>query len=158
MKRTISKQAFAKACGTSKPTLYKWIEQDRDGIRAYVTEDGIDASIFDAAPWAERCKARPTVEPEADETDALRAALSEKEKELAELRTANAILTERIEGMKQLNDAQAVQIANLKQLADQAQRLQLAQLTALPAPRRTFKQWWDDVTRKHKHDTEQPEE
>lgn len=138
MIRTITKQAFAKACGTSRPTLNKWIKDNKDGIREYVTPDGIDASIFDVEPWASLRQDQPPVDQDQDELLTIR-------QELATLKAENAVLQERISGLTQLNDAQQREIERLTQLADQAQRLQLAQLTALPAPRKTFREWIDGI-------------
>ena len=145
-KRKITKQEFAKMCGTSRPTLNKWIEQDKDGIGRYVTADGIDESIFKVEPWASMRK-KPQ---QTNEREDLRAALADRDAQIAELKTEVAILNERVKGLETLNAMQADELQRMTQLADQAQRLHLAQLTALPAPRRTFRQWWEDVTGKHR--------
>lgn len=145
--RKITKQDFAKLCGTSRPTLDKWIKQDRDGIRKYVTPDGIDEGIFKTEPWASMRKQPEAKQPKIDERDELR-------KQLDELRTENAILTERIKGLEALNTAQAAEIQRVTQLADQAQRLQLAQLTALPAPKKKLRDRLHDLFGKKEQDTE----
>lgn len=135
-KHTITRKDFATACGTTRPTLNKWIERDKDGIRKYVTPDGIDERILKAEPWATLCKQQKQTQPAAeppvtDERDELR-------KQLDELRTENAILTERIKGLEAMNALQASELQRMTQLADQAQRLHLAQLQALPEPKKGF--------------------
>lgn len=133
-KHTITRKDFATACGTTRPTLNKWIERDKDGIRKYVTPDGIDERILKAEPWATLCKQQPQPEaepPAIDERDELR-------KQLDELRTENAILQERIKGLEAMNALQASELQRMTQLADQAQRLHLAQLQALPEPKKGF--------------------
>lgn len=142
----ITRKDFAKACGTSRPTLNKWIEQDKDGIRKYVTPDGIDERILKAEPWASLCKKQPDAKP--SKNDELR-------KQIDELRTENAILQERIKGLEALNALQASELQRMTQLADQAQRLHLAQIAALPAPRRTFFEWLRDPSGKRKRANEE---
>lgn len=135
-KRTITRKDFAAACGTSRPTLNKWIEQDKDGIKRYVTPDGIDERILKTEPWASLCRQQQTPKPDAqppriDDRDELR-------KQLDELRTENAILQERIKGLEAINALQASELQRVTQLADQAQRLHLAQIAALPEPKKGF--------------------
>lgn len=48
----ITKKAFAKRCGVSMPTVYKWIDKNKDGLRSFVKDDGIDATLFDKEPWS----------------------------------------------------------------------------------------------------------
>ena len=132
----LTKQAFAKAVGISKPTLYKWISQNKDGIKDYVSADGIDASIFDAEPWASLCKEKP---PEAEKTNPDEPA--EIARLRAEVETLKA-LNEKNEGIIELLNAQIVaKDAQIQALLVISQ----TQLKALPKPRRTPKEFLTDI-------------
>ena len=130
----LTKQAFAKAVGISKPTLYKWISQNKDGIKDYVSADGIDASIFDAEPWASLCKEKP---PEAEKTNPDEPA--EITRLRAEVETLKA-LNEKNEGVIELLNAQIVaKDAQIQALLVISQ----TQLKALPKPRQTLRERWE---------------
>lgn len=130
----LTKQAFAKAVGISKPTLYKWISQNKDGIKDYVSADGIDASIFDAEPWASLCKEKP---PEAEKTNPDEPA--EIARLRAEVETLKA-LNEKNEGIIELLNAQIVaKDAQIQALLVISQ----TQLKALPKPRQTLRERWE---------------
>lgn len=158
---TLTKQAFADIIGTSRPTLNKWIHQNRNGIAQYVSADGIDVAIFDDEKWAQYKpaigEATRTRSGAAADVDDLHAALDEAKQELARVTEERDNLTGEISELKkeidllnariEFNDqeiefqkhvAEQMQqmAADFKQMADQAQRLQMAQLAALPAPRK----------------------
>lgn len=57
----ISKTAFARRCGVSNTTVFKWIGKNKDGIREYCTPDGIKDSIFSVSPW-DQIDTRPKVQ------------------------------------------------------------------------------------------------
>lgn len=135
----LTKQAFAKAVGTSKPTLYKWISQNRDGIRDFVSEDGIDERIFDVEPWASMCKAKPTHKenPADDQADA--AGVDELTQLRAEVETLKAINESNAKVIDLLNAQITAKDAQIQALLVISQ----TQLKALPKPRQTLRERWE---------------
>lgn len=179
MERIITKQAFAEIIKTSRPTLNKWIAQNRNGIAQYVTEAGIDAAIFEAEPWSRYKPAEDEPNADADPAD-LQAAAEEMTRELAEVKSARDQLNAKIVSLNNEIELLKAQIefkeqeiqfqrdaaekfrqmaADFKQMADQAQRLQMAQLAALPAPRkhRTPKEFFTDIFGRKKEDETEAE-
>lgn len=89
----MNKTAFAKRCGVSVPTVYAWIKKNHDGIREYVTADGIKDEIFSCEPWTrflEQTEAQ-TVDVDAEldaarnQIEALRRDLELKEQKIDQL-------------------------------------------------------------------------
>lgn len=143
MERIITKDAFAKLCGTSRPTLNKWIKSDKDGIAAFVSSKGIDASIFEVDPWRRFKEAAPDrsgSDAASEEIEQLRAERDQLAAQVEDLRgqilTLENQLAAKDEHIQDLRNT----VAQFAQIADQAQRLQMQQLKALPAGRqhRTF--------------------
>lgn len=135
----ITKRAFCKRCGISMPTCYKWIEKDKDGLAAFVHEDGIDAAIFERAPW----NTYKSAVVKKDEETAQR--IADLETQLEQERAAAAREQEQ---NRQTIQQQAEIIALLReQLAskdtqiNQLHVMMNRQLQALPQPRRTFLEW-----------------
>ena len=135
----ITKRAFCKRCGISMPTCYKWIEKDKDGLAAFVHEDGIDAAIFERAPW----NTYKSAVVKKDEETAQR--IADLETQLEQERAAAAREQEQ---NRQTIQQQAEIIALLReQLAskdtqiNQLHVMMNRQLLALPQPRRTFLEW-----------------
>jgi hypothetical protein len=135
----ITKRAFCKRCGISMPTCYKWIEKDKDGLAAFVHEDGIDAAIFERAPW----NTYKSAVVKKDEETAQR--IVDLETQLEQERAAAAREQEQ---NRQTIQQQAEIIALLReQLAskdtqiNQLHVMMNRQLQALPQPRRTFLEW-----------------
>lgn len=77
----ITKRAFMDRCHISAPTCYKWIKKNRNGLSAYVRNDGIDDSIFDLPEWS-RFKSADDIQ---NEQNVLR--LNEQEQEVERLRS-----------------------------------------------------------------------
>lgn len=127
----LTKQAFAKAVGTSKPTLYKWIAQNKDGIKDFVSDDGVDARIFDVEPWASMCKEKP-----AADQDAGTGELAQLRAEVETLRTVNEQNAKVIELLSAQIAAKDAQIQALLVISQ-------TQLKALPKPRQTIKERWE---------------
>lgn len=154
MGKTLTKQAFADIVKTSRPTLNKWIKQNKDGIAQYAGDDGIDAAIFETDLWKHYKPASPDLSAGMDElqaaldetTQKLEAAIKERDELNAEILTLKneiSVLNARIEYkdqeiqfQKDVAEEMRRIAADFKQMADQAQRLQMAQLAALPAPRK----------------------
>lgn len=143
MERIITKDAFAKLCGTSRPTLNKWIKADKDGIAAYVSSKGIDASIFEVDPWSSFKEAAPdrsASDAASEEVERLRAERDQLAARVDDLRgqilTLENQLAAKDEHIQDLRNT----VGQFAQIADQAQRLQMQQLKALPSGRqhRTF--------------------
>ena len=135
----ITKRAFCKRCGISMPTCYKWIEKDKDGLAAFVHEDGIDAAVFERAPW----NTYKSAVVKKDEETAQR--IADLETQLEQERAATAREQEQ---NRQTIQQQAEIIALLReQLAskdtqiNQLHVMMNRQLQALPQPRRTFLEW-----------------
>lgn len=135
----ITKRAFCKRCGISMPTCYKWIEKDKDGLAAFVHEDGIDAAVFERAPW----NTYKSAVVKKDEETAQR--IADLETQLEQERAAAAREQEQ---NRQTIQQQAEIIALLReQLAskdtqiNQLHVMMNRQLQALPQPRRTFLEW-----------------
>lgn len=135
----ITKRAFCKRCGISMPTCYKWIEKDKDGLAAFVHEDGIDAAVFERAPW----NTYKSAVVKKDEETAQRIADLE-----AQLEQERAAAAREQEQNRQTIQQQAEIIALLReQLAskdtqiNQLHVMMNRQLQALPQPRRTFLEW-----------------
>lgn len=135
----ITKRAFCKRCGISMPTCYKWIEKDKDGLAAFVHEDGIDAAVFERAPW----NTYKSAVVKKDEETAQR--IADLETQLEQERVAAAREQEQ---NRQTIQQQAEIIALLReQLAskdtqiNQLHVMMNRQLQALPQPRRTFLEW-----------------
>ena len=135
----ITKRAFCKRCGISMPTCYKWIEKDKDGLAAFVHEDGIDAAVFERAPW----NTYKSAVAKKDEETAQRIADLE-----AQLEQERAAAAREQEQNRQTIQQQAEIIALLReQLAskdtqiNQLHVMMNRQLQALPQPRRTFLEW-----------------
>lgn len=133
----ITKRAFCKRCGISMPTCYKWIEKDKDGLKAFVHEDGIDAAVFERAPW-----------------NTYKSAVVKKDEETAQriadletlLEQERAAAAREQEQNRQTIQQQAEIIALLReQLASKDTQInQLHSIMyrkALPQPRRSFFEW-----------------
>lgn len=95
----ITKAEFAKLCGVSKPTLYKWIEKNKGNIKDFVTDDGILAAALDKEPF-NQYKART----DADKRQTVGGKMEELEKE-------NAALKTQLETLKDDNAKLAAQLA-----------------------------------------------
>ncbi len=146
----ISKQEFARRCGVSVPTVYAWIDKDKDGIRAYINGAKIDARIFTAKPWSAHQSAGEA------EAEKARERVAELSAELERVRGEMDAQRAELENAAQTIKAQAEQIAAKDQhIADM--RAQIAakdgqiqallvtmnkQLQALPAPRKPFWERW----------------
>lgn len=171
----ITKRKFGDVCGVSMTTVYKWIDKNTGDICDFITADGIETAIFDREPWkqkkaaaerkrAERAQAggasdRQESRSESDlettlreQVDVLKAERDRLSEEIRLLQAERDTLTERIaykqseiEREREIN-AQLRQIAaDFKQLADQAQQLQLA---GLPEQRRNLlREWKDGIVR-----------
>lgn len=148
----MTKKAFAKRCGVSMPTVYKWIDKDKDGLAAFVKEDGIDPAVFDREPWA------AFAAEEVKENEALAGKLKELEAELARTKEDAERQTQQLREMISLLQEQIT--ANNRQLAEkdlQIQQLHVLmnnQLQALPKPRRTPREWFADTFGKGKKQEE----
>ena len=125
----ITKRDFCKRCGISMPTCYKWIEKDKDGLKAFVHEDGIDAALFDLAPW----NTYKSEGAKKDEATARR--ILDLEQQLEQEREAAA----RAQEQAQQTIQQQADIISL--LREQLHVMMNRQLQALPQPRRTFLEW-----------------
>lgn len=146
----ISKQEFSRRCGVSVPTVYAWIDKDRDGIKEYIKGAKIDARIFTAKPWSAYQSAGDV------EAEKIRERAAELSAELEKIRGEMDAQRAELESAAQTIRAQAEQIAAKDQhIADM--RAQIAakdgqiqallvtmnkQLQALPAPRRPFWERW----------------
>lgn len=167
MERIITKDAFAKICGTSRPTLNKWIKADKDGIAAYVTSKGIDASIFEVDPWSRFNVTDPSrsgsdaseddhstmIEQLRAERDQLAAQVDDLRGQILTLENQLAAKDEHIQDLRNT-------VGHFAQIADQAQRLQMQQLKALPSGRqhRTFGEAFKDffgIKRKAEEESDQ---
>jgi hypothetical protein len=119
----ITKRAFAKRCGVSAPTVYKWIEKNRDGLQAFVRADGIDDAIFDIEPWKQY-----------KDVDQAAAASSE----ITALKEENAQLKLTISTLQM----QVNMLQEQKQTQDQLFKAMLAtvdrQISMLPAPKKSL--------------------
>lgn len=137
----ITKRAFAKRCGVSMPTVYKWIDKDKDGLRAFVHDDGIDAAVFDAASWS-AYKSAKAIENEqnAQRVQELQDELQKAKGEAAaQIEQQQEIIRQQSEIINLLRD----QIASKDQQIQQLHVLMRQQLQALPQPKqkRTFLEW-----------------
>lgn len=135
----ITKRAFCKRCGISMPTCYKWIEKDKDGLAAFVHEDGIDAAIFERAPW----NTYKSAVVKKDEETAQR--IADLETQLEQERAAAAREQEQNrQTIQQQADIIALlreQLASKDTQINQLHVMMNRQLQALPQPRRTFLEW-----------------
>lgn len=141
----ITKKEFASRCGVSIPTLYKWIEKNKDGLKAYVNPNGIDEAVFDEEQWRE-----------------FRSIAGQKQKTDGDIKS----LLKEIEQLKEKVEEQKKTIGILdRELQSKDQQIQNltimmgAQLKALSAPkeekqRRTFLEWLG-VRRKDEQKQEQ---
>lgn len=137
----ITKRAFGKRCGVSMPTVYKWIGKNKDGIAAFVHEDGIDEAIFNAAPWSVYKSA------DAINAEDERRRVKELEQELDRVKTDTAREIEQQQGII-TQQAQIIDLLRAQIGAKDTQIKELhiildRQLKALPQPkqRRTFLEW-----------------
>lgn len=142
----ITKRAFCKRCGISMPTCYKWIEKDKDGLAAFVHEDGIDAAVFERAPWntyksAVVKKDEETAQRIADLETQLEqeraAAAREQEQTQRTIDQLHATIQQQGEMLALLREQLASKDTQINQLHVMMNR----QLQALPQPRRTFLEW-----------------
>ena len=135
----ITKRAFCKRCGISMPTCYKWIEKDKDGLAAFVHEDGIDAAVFERAPW----NTYKSAVVKKDEETAQR--IADIETQLEQERAAAAREQEQNrQTIQQQADIIALlreQLASKDTQINQLHVMMNRQLQALPQPRRTFLEW-----------------
>lgn len=135
----ITKRAFCKRCGISMPTCYKWIEKDKDGLAAFVHEDGIDAAVFERAPW----NTYKSAVVKKDEETAQR--IADLETQLEQERAAAAREQEQNrQTIQQQADIIALlreQLASKDTQINQLHVMMNRQLQALPQPRRTFLEW-----------------
>lgn len=119
----ITKRAFGKRCGVSMPTVYKWIEKNRDGLQAFVRDDGIDDAIFDIEPWKQYA--------EVDQAAAASSEITALKEENAQLKLTIATL-----------QMQVNMLQEQKQTQDQLMKAMFAtvdkQLSLLPAPKKTI--------------------
>lgn len=129
----LTKQAFAKQCGTSRPTLNKWISQNKDGIKDFVSGDGIDERIFDFEPWASMRKVQPE-EPSRSAAD-----------ELAQIRSEVEYLRSALDQEKRTVEILTNQLAAKDEQIKALLVINQTQLKALPKPKRTLKEWWTDT-------------
>lgn len=139
----ITKRAFCKRCGISMPTCYKWIEKDKDGLAAFVHEDGIDAALFERAPWntyksAGELKTEETAQRMADLNAQLEqeraAAAQQQEQAQRTIEQLHATIQQQGEMLALLREQLAAKDTQINQLHVMMNR----QLQALPQPRRTF--------------------
>lgn len=142
----ITKRAFCKRCGISMPTCYKWIEKDKDGLAAFVHEDGIDAAIFERAPWntyksAVVKKDEETAQRITDLETQLEqervAAAQQQEQTQRTIDQLHATIQQQGEMLALLREQLAAKDTQINQLHVMMNR----QLQALPQPRRTFLEW-----------------
>lgn len=107
----ITKTAFADRCGVSNTTAFKWIKNNKDGIRDYVTPDGIKDSIFTVAPWnqmdtrpktqSKNAVLRGNLETAKQDAENIQAELNEVRNLLNEANHKNELLTQEIEHLKE---------------------------------------------------------
>lgn len=95
----LTKKDFAAACGVSVPTVYKWIDRNRGGLRDFVTDGGIEAAALDREPFKQY---RTETEAKHKQTVGGR---------LEELQADNTALTERLTVLQAENEKLAAQIA-----------------------------------------------
>lgn len=135
----ITKRDFCKRCGISMPTCYKWIEKDKDGLKAFVHEDGIDAALFDLAPW----NTYKSEGAKKDEATARR--ILDLEQQLEQEREAAARAQEQaqhtIQQQADIISLLREQLASKDTQINQLHVMMNRQLQALPQPRRTFLEW-----------------
>lgn len=140
----ITKRAFCKRCGISMPTCYKWIEKDKDGLAAFVHEDGIDAAVFERAPWntyksAVVKKDEETAQRIADLEAQLEqervAAAQQQEQSQRTIEQLHATIQQQGETLALLREQLAVKDTQINQLHSIMYR------KALPQPRRSFFEW-----------------
>ena len=128
----ITKKEFAHRCGVSIPTLYKWIEKDKDGLKDYVKPEGIDEAVFDAEQWQAFRSATPSQKQgQEQEIQHLKEKVEQLQKELDEKQKTIDILDRELQ-----SKGQEIQHLHI---------LMQTQLKALSAPqqkqRRTFLEW-----------------
>ena len=133
----LTKKAFAAACGVSIPTVYAWIEKNRDGIKDYIHGGRIDAGIFDREPWD---KYKAAGEGEAGSIDALRAA----QDALNAAKQENETLSAKVEALQEINAILREQIAAKDQQIQAMLVTMNRQLAALPQPKKTLRERWDE--------------
>lgn len=140
----MTKRAFCKRCGISMPTCYKWIEKDKDGLAAFVHEDGIDAAVFERAPWntyksAVVKKDEETAQRIADLSAQLEqeraAAAQQQEQAQRTIEQLHATIQQQGETLALLREQLAVKDTQINQLHSIMYR------KALPQPRRSFFEW-----------------
>lgn len=124
----ITKRDFCKRCGISMPTCYKWIEKDKDGLAAFVHEDGIDPALFDLAPWNKY----ESIETKKDTAAAQRIEALERELEQAK---------QTIQQQGDLLNLLSNQLAQKDTQINQLHSIVYRQTQALPPPRRSFFEW-----------------
>lgn len=57
---TITKTDFCDIVKTSRPTLNKWIKQNKDCLGYFVGPNGIDTGVFESEPWKQYVSAIPS--------------------------------------------------------------------------------------------------
>ena len=146
----ITKRAFAKRCGVSMPTVYKWIDKDKDGLKAFVHDDGIDSAVFNQEPWSEH-KSESVIKSEEDSQR-----IKELQEELERQKESSAHQIEQQQDIiRQQQDIITLlreQLSGKDQQIQQLHVLMKTQLQALPKPKRSFLEWIG--IKKNKDDSE----
>ena len=106
----ISKKEFSRICKVSTVTIYKWIEDDKNGLKAYVTDKGIDDSIFEKDEW-KQYKTDPETLSEAENVSKLKETIGTLEKRKDELEGLVTFLTNQIELKDKQIEEQTKQIS-----------------------------------------------
>ena len=136
----MNKTAFAKRCGVSVPTVYAWIKKNHNGIRDYLTNDGINDKIFSCEPWTRFSEQTEPAQP-ADVNAELEAARSQ----IDALHRDLELKEKTIEQLNQMLDM----VKNQLTVKDQQINALLVslnqQMKALPKPRRTPKEFFTDI-------------
>lgn len=141
----MTKRAFAARCRVSAPTLYKWIKQNKDGICAYCTDDGISDAILDAEPWQTLCAGITSSEPKTySKAMETRKALEDAQLQIAKLSEDLTRLENENVQLQRVNNLLENQIAVKDQQIQALQVLMKQQLQALPAPRKTLRERWEE--------------
>lgn len=120
----ISKTAFAKRCGVSNTTVFKWIGKNKDGIQEYCTPDGIKDSIFFVSPWdqmdtrpkvqSKNAQLRSSLESAKQDVGNIQAKLSDVQMQLLEANHKNELLAKDIERLNALLAKDEDSITTLK--------------------------------------------
>ena len=137
----MTKRTFAARCGISAPTLYKWIKENKDGIAAYVSDDGISDAILDVEPWNRLCKAVNAGDRQScGNTTETRKALEDAQLKIRQLSDDLTRLEDQNAQLQRMNDLLSNQITVKDQQIQALQVLMKQQLQALPAPKKTWRE------------------